>query len=104
MTGRTDDACGDLACRALAAGGDLGERLQAGKAVAFRQPGHVGDHASAAGLDPAVVGTEGLGCGVGLDGRIVQKEDGVVVHGEAVRLQAEDVIGSLVRIACAVSR
>jgi hypothetical protein len=43
-----------------------------------------------------VAGTEGLGCGVGLDGRIVQEEDGVVVHGEAVRLQAGDVIGSIV--------
>jgi hypothetical protein len=32
------------------------------------QPGHVGYHAGAAGLDPAVVGSEGLGCGVGLDG------------------------------------
>jgi hypothetical protein len=42
-----------------------------------------------------VVGTDGLGCGVGLDGRIIQEEDGGVVHGEAVRFQAEDVIGSL---------
>lgn len=85
-----------LAGAVLAGGRDLAQGLQAGEAVAPGQPSYVGDDAGLSCLDPAVVGIDRVGGGVGPDGRIVQEENRVVVHREAVRLQAENIVGLLV--------
>jgi hypothetical protein len=77
----------------LARGRDLAQRSKAGEGVAFGQPGDVGDDPGGSGLDPAVVAIDGLGGAIGPNGPVVQEQHRIVVHREAVRLDAEDVIG-----------
>ena len=89
--------------RGFADRNQIGQRREAWKSMSPGQPFDIMHDAQASGLDAAVVGVDRLVRVVGRHGEIVEKQRGVVVHRDAVRLEPENQSAPLSRIACAVS-
>lgn len=80
----------------FAGGEDFAKAAQPWKNVTLRQPGHVKNDARAPCLDTAMVGIDCFGGAGGRDRRIVHEHDGVVIHGEAIGFEGQDIVGFLI--------
>ena len=80
----------------LARRGDLADRLEAGKAVGFGEPGDVVDDLGAAGLDPAVVAVGGAGDRVRRGRGVVEQQAHVLEQRRLVGLEREHIVAAAI--------